>query len=61
MIIYNYKKEGVRMTRIEMEEALQQYYEAKGFTNYYETVLKNKADKEIEEMYQEIFEVEDEN
>ncbi len=49
------------MTRIEMEEALQQYYEAKGFTNYYETVLKNKADKEIEEMYQEIFEVEDEN
>ena len=47
------------MTRIEMEEALQQYYEAEGFTNYYEIVLKNKTDEEIEKMYQEIFEIGD--
>lgn len=39
------------MTREEMEEELEQFYEAAGFADYYERVLKNQTDEKIKEMY----------
>lgn len=39
------------MTREEMEEELGQFYEAAGFANYYERVLRNQTDEKIKEMY----------
>ena len=39
------------MTREEMEEELEQFYEAAGFADYYERVLKKQTDEKIKEMY----------
>ena len=44
------------MSREEMEEELEQFYEAAGFADFYEKVLKNKTDKEIKEMYEKLTE-----
>ena len=38
----------------EMIEDLIQYYEAAGFDDVYERELKNKTEKEIEELYKQI-------
>lgn len=40
------------MTRSEMEAHLEQYYEAAGFSNYREKVLRNASDEEIKNMYE---------
>lgn len=39
------------MTIEEMTEELEQFYEAAGFANYYERVLKDKPKEQIKEMY----------
>ena len=39
------------MTTAEMIEQLTQFYEAAGFTNYYERELKGKSDDEIGTVY----------
>lgn len=44
----------------EMREALEQYYEAAGFSNVEEKVLREKTDEEIVQMYKEINEEIDE-
>jgi len=40
------------MTIEEMTEELEQFYEAAGFANYYERVLKDKTEEQIKEMYE---------
>ena len=40
------------MTKEEMTEELEQFYEAAGFVNYYERVLKDKTEDQIKEMYE---------
>ena len=41
------------MTREDMEEELEQFYEAAGFADYYERILKDKTDGQIKKMYDE--------
>ena len=41
------------MTREDMEEELEQFYEAAGFADYYERILKDKTDEQIKKMYDE--------
>lgn len=40
------------MTIEEMTDELEEFYEAAGFANYYERVLKDKTDEQIKEMYE---------
>ena len=48
-------KKNSRDVAIEsMKEALIQYYEAAGFNNLYEGMLKDKTDEEIKALYSEI-------
>jgi hypothetical protein len=47
-------KKTTEPTVEEMTEALTQYYEAAGFANYYNRVLKGKNDEEIRQMYMEM-------
>lgn len=47
----------------DMRDELAEYYEAAGFENYYDRVLKHKTNDEIIEMYKDAFgenEVQDE-
>ncbi len=39
-----------------MVEELEQYYEAAGFTDFYQRELKNKTEDEIRELYRSTFE-----
>lgn len=41
------------MTREEMIQELEVYYEAAGFENIYERELKNKTDEEIKALYKQ--------
>lgn len=38
-----------------MKDYLEQYYEAAGFAEFYERVLKGMSDSEVIEMYKETF------
>jgi hypothetical protein len=48
------------MTIDEMLEELQQYYEAAGFSDFYEDELEMKTDEEIQELYDSTFNDDDE-
>ena len=39
----------------DMRDELAEYYEAAGFENYYDRVLKHKTNDEIIEMYKDVF------
>lgn len=43
-----------------MLDELEEYYEAAGFSNVYEKVLKNKTDEEIINLYKSTFDDENE-
>lgn len=40
------------MTIEEMTDELEEFYEAAGFANYYDRVLKDKTEEQIKEMYE---------
>lgn len=40
------------MTKEEMTDELEQFYEAAGFANYYERILKDKTEEQIKQMYE---------